>query len=208
MTRKAPPPRPRRSKFPNYQKIDGTTVIIVPGKERSHKPLPDTDSDLIEIERVMARYVDAVNSQRFDWECDENGDLRQCWCPHCGQITAVIRFHCEKCREWFGADAIEDQFEMPDVAIPNDVAWDLYEPFLRILWGKDASEVFNLKKRKNRARGVKRAFQRNAAQMVQDLIDKKGISKNRACKEVAQDLGDDNGYPDDRTVSGWYKKYY
>lgn len=163
---------------------------------------------MTDFEKTLSAYVEVVDKQRFDWQEDENGDLRQCWCPNCGEITAVIGFRCEHCEEWFTLGDIEDQFDKPEIRIPADVAWALYQPFGQILWGKSADEVFELKQRKNRARGEKRTFQKRAAFMVHQQIDSEGVSLNRAAKWVAERIADDEGYPDQRTIINWFRKFY
>lgn len=207
MTRKAPPSRPRGAKWPHYQRLDGSFVYVAKGREDPPPQLaPDTDSDLIQFEKVFADFVAALDRQRFNYEDDENGDLRQYWCPHCDEITAAVGWHCENCGEWFNVGDIKGQLDKPDVKIPYEVAWSLFNPFMQILWGRKADHVFELKKRKNRKRGEERYFQRQAAYLVHELGDR--MSPYKACKKVSDQLADENGYPEPRIISKWYKKYY
>ena len=109
MTRKAPPSRPRGLEWPDYKTPDGAFITVVQRSERPKTaedrwlaPTGDPGPNLTVGEQLLREFIKSV-SPNFNYVDTDDGDLRQYWCPHCGEITAAITWHCEvcnMCRDW------------------------------------------------------------------------------------------------------------
>lgn len=212
MSRRAPPPRPRGLPAPHYLLPDETSVVVCqpPPPAPPEQPECDPGPDYTPGEQMMERLLDALDGQWFDYVETEDGELRQYWCPHCGEITAAVTFRCEQCGEWFNAGQIDDQVEKPDVSIPHEVAEFLAAAFNEILYGADARDALNLKPGKKRTTVRDHHLQLYAAMLVHRLQSESKLTKTAACEDVAGKLAErlPKGELDGRTVARWHDKFY
>ena len=212
MKRKAPSPRPRGAKWPDYQRLDGSFVHVVPERdEQSNRDRPaDPGPDSTAGEELFAQFLDILDCQQFNYVDNDNGDLRQYWCPQSDGITAAVDWHCENCGEWFNVGDIDEQTDKPDVRIPYDVAFSLARAFNKLFYEPNASDPLALKAGKKRTTFTKYHLQKYAAVLVYERLGIMG--KTAACDKVAEIVDEKRGDPigtcDGRTIANWFKKFY
>lgn len=155
----------------------------------------------------MARFLETVKSQKFDYVHTPDNKLRQYWCPYCDEITIAADWHCESCGKWFSAEDIDGQVDKPPIQFDDETVQFLEAAFRKILEGVDPKEALLLKPGKKRTSPSEYKRYRFAATLVhRKIIEEPSKSINIACHDVLSEHPNLFNFSV-RTLETWYSRF-